>query len=131
MDTLKAQRIRQRRQLAAQRRRERVGEALARGEVRSVSSNTKWAKVLPVLRDAAGPGSRVWLKVLDEDSPRDCPGLLRGLFEDEHIEFEGGVLEYRLIEWLAMPRDRPLQFPVLIDHEFDGTTVRVYGYRRS
>jgi hypothetical protein len=130
METKKVRAGRKVRHSEQQRRVDAIQQRIAAGEIASLSNDTKWAKILSELTLSVDRNASVLVKLIDNDVPSDCADLLGGYFAEKCVEFHQGLLPYVFIEWLSVRTSTAPRFSCQVEHEFDGETVKVYGYRR-
>ena len=112
-------------------REERLARTKLRSNVTSVSSNSKWEKIFEVLQTSLDKDVKPTLKLLKQENAWEYPGFLSSLFENTHLDGQGGPLSYNEIEWLEVESDVVPSFDFKVDMEIGEGFVVIYGYRVS
>jgi hypothetical protein len=72
----------------------------------------------------------VWVKLVDSDTLLSRSGLFRAYVDRGHVKHPEGLLPLVFIEWVKFAVADELRFPFQVDCDFDGSDLKIFGYRR-
>ena len=130
MDTKNARAIRQRRVRTEEQRVAAVRRRIADGEIAPVSNDTKWEKIFAELEHRVSWDAPVLVKLVDSEAVLNRPGLFGAYVDAGEVEHPEGLLRLVFVEWVSFQSQSPPRFRFQADFDFDGATLKIYGYRR-
>lgn len=116
-----------------QKRDERLHKARLSSEKVSVSSDSKWLKILEELFYHLNKETRCRIKLLQQDEAWEYKDIFSSLFfiGETWLECYRGAITFSEIEWFEFECETLPDFGFQVDFESEKGYVKIFGYRRT